>query len=77
MNGFVAGLCELRSEGKIGQVSIGMNSDRIEPGGAHDGVLRLIKEAPAGTFNAALLAGGCESFLDFPSTKNWGVESGI
>ena len=40
------------------EVSLGMNSDRIEPGGAHDSILRLVREAPAGTFNSALLAGG-------------------
>jgi D-threo-aldose 1-dehydrogenase len=57
-DGFLAGLRGLRAEGLIGQVSLGMNSDRIEPGGPHDSILRLVREAPAGTFNSALLAGG-------------------
>ena len=52
-DGFLAGLRELRSEGLIGQVSLGMNSDRFA-----DDILRLVREAPAGTFNSALLAGG-------------------
>ena len=51
--GFLAGLRALRSEGLIGQVSLGMNSDRFP-----EDILRLVREAPAGTFNSALLAGG-------------------
>ena len=56
--GFVPGLVGLREEGLIGQVSIGMNTNNSGPKSAHDGCLRLMREAPAGTFNSALLAGG-------------------
>jgi D-threo-aldose 1-dehydrogenase len=51
--GLLAEMVRLRESGKIGRVGLGMNAN-LRP----DLILRLLQEAPAGTFDAALLAGG-------------------
>jgi hypothetical protein len=55
--GHLAALAALRAEGRVAEVSLGMN--------AHAGfgrgppyILRLLRGAPAGAFDSALLAGG-------------------
>jgi D-threo-aldose 1-dehydrogenase len=56
-DGTLTALRELRQAGDIDEVSLGMNSHV----GFHRGppyILRLLREAPAGTFDTALLAGG-------------------
>ena len=44
---------QLRAEGKIERVGLGMNADKRP-----DLILRLLRESPPGTFDDALLAGG-------------------
>ena len=51
--GLLAEMVRLRDAGKIGRVGLGMNAN-LRP----DLILRLLREAPAGTFDTALLAGG-------------------
>ena len=48
--GFLDGLCALRAAGKVGQVSLGMNSNKPD---AKASILRLLREAPPQTFNCA------------------------
>ena len=50
--GLLAEMVRLRESGKIGRVGLGMNAN-LRP----DLILRLLREAPAGTFDTALLAG--------------------
>jgi D-threo-aldose 1-dehydrogenase len=52
-DGILAGMVKLRKEGKIARVGLGMNANKRP-----DLVLRLLREAPPGTFDDALLAGG-------------------
>jgi D-threo-aldose 1-dehydrogenase len=52
-SGLLAEMVRLRNAGKIGRVGLGMNAN-IRP----DLILRLLREAPVGTFDTALLAGG-------------------
>ena len=59
--GMLAGLRELRSEGKIGHVSLGMNANLV----AAD-ILRLVRGALAGTFDTLLLAGGYNLLCQVP-----------
>ena len=54
-DGFLTGLRQLRNEGLIGEVSLGMNSNNPQ---TKTSILRLLRESPPGTFNSALLAGG-------------------
>ena len=54
-DGFLTGLRQLRNEGLIGEVSLGMNSNSPQ---TKTSILRLLRESPPGTFNSALLAGG-------------------
>ena len=54
-DGFLTGLRQLRNEGLIGEVSLGMNSNIPQ---TKTSILRLLRESPPGTFNSALLAGG-------------------
>ena len=56
--GCLAELCQMRSDGLIGEVSLGMNCNMEAHQGAPGEVLRLLRGAPEGTFDAALLAGG-------------------
>jgi len=55
-------LKELRAlrdiDGAIGEIGVGMNTNVEEHMGAPDQVLRLLRRAPARTFDSALLAGG-------------------
>lgn len=51
--GLLAEMVRLRDAGKIGRVGLGMNAN-LRP----DLILRLLREAPVGTFDTALLAGG-------------------
>ena len=46
-------MVKLRSQGKVGKIGLGMNADKRP-----DLILRLLREAPSGTFDTALLAGG-------------------
>jgi D-threo-aldose 1-dehydrogenase len=57
-DGMCSGLRELRAAGSICHVSLGMNCNREPHQGAPEGVLRLLRGCPAGTFDSALLAGG-------------------
>lgn len=53
VTGLLAEMVRLRDAGKIGRVGLGMNAN-LRP----DLILRLLREAPVGTFDTALLAGG-------------------
>lgn len=55
--GHLSGLRELREAGAVTEVSLGMNA-HVGFGRGPQYVLRLLREAPAGTFDTALLAGG-------------------
>eukprot|EP01046_Picozoa_sp_COSAG06_P017395 COSAG06_NODE_1180_length_10373_cov_14.852930_7_plen_262_part_00 len=52
-DGMLSGLRELRANGQIGHVSLGMNANRMAAA-----ILRLLHGAPEGTFDSFLLAGG-------------------
>lgn len=56
-DGLLAGLRELRCSGAIDAVSLGMCVREEDPASA-ELVLRLIREAPVGTFDSAMLAYG-------------------
>lgn len=56
--GCLAELRRMRAEGTIAEVSFGMNSNFEAHIGVPDEIVRLVRHAPAGTFDAALLAGG-------------------
>jgi D-threo-aldose 1-dehydrogenase len=60
-DGLLAGLRELRAQGEIDNISLGMcvSPDRNGPGDSNaDLILELIRGAPDGTFNSAMLAYG-------------------
>lgn len=57
-DGMCAGLRQMREEGTIQHVSLGMNACREAHLGAPDQIIRLIRFCPERTFDAALLAGG-------------------
>ncbi|CAK0907381.1 unnamed protein product, partial [Prorocentrum cordatum] len=56
--GMLEGLRRLRAEGKIEHVSLGMNCHNLNGRARPEEVLRLLRGAPRGTFDSALLAGG-------------------
>ncbi|CAK0896057.1 unnamed protein product, partial [Prorocentrum cordatum] len=56
--GMLEGLRQLRAEGRIQHVGLGMNCNRLSHQGKPDEVLRLLRGAEEGTFDSALLAGG-------------------
>jgi len=56
--GMCAALRRLRGEGTVAHVGLGMNSNCEAHQGVPDEVIRLLREAPRGTFDSALLAGG-------------------
>jgi aryl-alcohol dehydrogenase-like predicted oxidoreductase len=56
--GCLAALRSLRRGARIAEVSLGMNANKEAHQGAPDEILRLLEQAPRGTFDAALLAGG-------------------
>ena len=62
--GHLEGMVALRTAGKIKEVSLGMNSVGFNEVGEDraENVLRLIKGAPLGTFDSALLAYGYNLF---------------
>ena len=56
--GMCAALRRLRAEGTVAHVGLGMNSNSEAHQGVPEEVIRLLREAPRGTFDSALLAGG-------------------
>eukprot|EP01047_Picozoa_sp_COSAG01_P022936 COSAG01_NODE_1380_length_10522_cov_9.989063_4_plen_405_part_00 len=57
--GMIDGLRELRAEGRIGEISLGMNANGRSTGYAEpDQILRLLRSVPPGTFDSALISGG-------------------
>jgi D-threo-aldose 1-dehydrogenase len=68
VGGHLCGLRELREAGEVVEVSLGMNT-HMGFGRGPPYVLRLLREAPAGTFDTALLAGG----WNLLNTEGWGV----
>lgn len=56
-DGHLAALRELRAAGHVEEISLGMNS-HVGFGRGPRYILRLLQEAPKGTFDTALLAGG-------------------
>ena len=56
--GMLEGLRQLRSEGEVEQLSLGMNCNKEPHQGVPDEILRLLRQAEPGTFQSALLAGG-------------------
>eukprot|EP00928_Gymnodinium_smaydae_P042933 TRINITY_DN28866_c0_g1_i1.p1 TRINITY_DN28866_c0_g1~~TRINITY_DN28866_c0_g1_i1.p1 ORF type:complete len:370 (+),score=80.92 TRINITY_DN28866_c0_g1_i1:52-1161(+) len=57
-DGMCAEFRRMRERGEIQHVSLGMNCNREAHQGVPDEILRLLRGAPAGTFDSALLAGG-------------------
>lgn len=56
--GCLAELRAMRQDGTIAEVSLGMNCNQEAHQGVPDEILRLVSNAPASTFDTALLAGG-------------------
>jgi len=56
--GMVEALGELRRAGTVGEVGLGMNCNLEAHQGVPDEIVRLLRRAPRGTFDSALLAGG-------------------
>lgn len=56
--GMIDGLRALRASGSVQRIGLGMNSNADAHLGAPSEVLRLLRGAPTGTFDSALLAGG-------------------
>merc|ERR1719223_2557989 len=57
-DGMLAGLRQLKADGIIQHVGLGMNSNREAHQGVPEEIVRLIRGAEKGTFDSALLAGG-------------------
>jgi D-threo-aldose 1-dehydrogenase len=57
VTGHLSGLRELRQAGEVSEISLGMNTHTGFGRGPRY-VLRVLREAPLGTFDTALLAGG-------------------
>lgn len=57
-DGMCAELRQMRENGEIEHVSLGMNCNREAHQGVPDEIIRLIRGAKHGTFDSALLAGG-------------------
>lgn len=57
-NGMLEGLQKLRNEGTIKHIGLGVNCNREAHQGVPGEVLRLVRGAPKGCFDSALLAGG-------------------
>eukprot|EP00941_MAST-03F_sp_MAST-3F-sp1_P002452 g2452.t1 len=56
--GMCDGLREMRDEGLIESVGLGMNCNNVDHQGVPDEVIRLIRSSKPGTFDHAMLAGG-------------------
>jgi len=57
-DGCLAALVAMRERGLLGEVSLGMNANAEAHQGVPHEIIRMLRTAPSGTFNAALLAGG-------------------
>lgn len=56
--GMVRALSDLREAGSVDEIGLGMNCNLEAHQGVPDEILRLLRRAPRGTFDSALLAGG-------------------